>query len=161
MIVFTPNTVIKSADINLNFANTANIAYWNNPYKFYVYRSGALASGVVVYENERFDTNNNYDTSTGRYTAPITGFYQFNVTSIQSVTSAPQDPQTGLYKSTGECIALSHFVNMYNGASSGSANVSALAYLTVGQYVYVSVARTLDVSNAGFNNFSGFLVSAI
>lgn len=54
----------------------------SNPYKFSAYRNtafNATASSVtVVFETEKFDTSNNYSTSTGIFTAPVAGFYQFN-----------------------------------------------------------------------------------
>lgn len=131
----------------------------SNAYQFSAYRSGAHGSGTIVYNIENFDTNSNYDTSTGRYTAPVNGFYQFNVNSHQQVTAAPQDPESKLIKNGATELAYSHFVNMYNGGSSGSANFSVLVQLNAGDYVHVTCSRALDVSTPGRNNFSGFLAS--
>jgi hypothetical protein len=164
MIIFTPNTLLKSAEVNSNFselrANIAlNVTSISNPYKFSAYRAAASGSGTIVYDTENFDTNNNYSTSTGRYTAPVSGYYQFNVNSSQTVTAAPQDPQIQLIKNGTTEVAYSHFVNMYAGASTGSANAAALVYLASGDYVYATSTRALDVGAAARNNFSGFLVS--
>ena len=35
---------------------------------------------VIQFNNEQFDTNGDYDTSNYRFTAPVTGIYQFNLT---------------------------------------------------------------------------------
>jgi len=137
---------------------------WTNPYKFSVYRSAALTTtGVIQYDTKVFDTNNNLDITTnkGRYTVPVSGFYQLNVVSSQIVSAAPQDPQVSLRKNGSTNIAVAHFVNMYNGDSSGSANVSVLVSLTAGDYLEVITpnGRPLDVSGPYSNSFSGFLVS--
>ncbi len=52
-----------------------------NPYKFSVYRNAAANSGnggiaKVAFDTEVYDSNNNF--AAGAYTAPVTGFYQFN-----------------------------------------------------------------------------------
>lgn len=160
MIIFTPNTVIKSTEVNSNFSEAIDSTAHTNNYKFSVYRNAAFGGGgTIVYDVENFDTNNNYSTSTGRYTAPVSGYYQFNVNSSQTVTGAPQDPQIILNKNGTTEVGYSHFVNMYNGASSGNANVSVLIYLVASDYVYCYASRPLDVASAARNNFSGYFVS--
>jgi hypothetical protein len=89
----------------------------------------------------------------------VSGYYQFNVNSSQTVSAAPQDPQIILYKNAAVEVGFSHFVNMYNSASSGNANVSVLIYLAATDYVYCYAYRALDVASAARNNFSGYFVS--
>lgn len=53
-----------------------------NPYKFSAYRNASLNSGngadaIVTFDTKLFDTGTNYSTSTGLFTAPIAGFYNF------------------------------------------------------------------------------------
>jgi hypothetical protein len=57
--------------------STATIS---NPYKFHAYRNAGFTTGspgLVQFDTELFDTNNNFDVTTniGRYTIPVTGFY--------------------------------------------------------------------------------------
>lgn len=137
---------------------------WTNPYKFSAYRAAAQspAGGVIQYDTENFDTNNNFDITTnkGRYTIPVSGFYQFNVVSNQLVTAAPQDPQIILMKNGTTQLGYDHFVNMYAGASEGGVSISVIAQLTAGDYVEVyGGTPPLAVSTPGRNVFSGFLVS--
>lgn len=156
MIVFTPNTVIKSADVNLNFDNLDK-GLVHNPYRFAAYRSTTQNSGNVVFDVEYFDTNSNYSTSTGIYTCPITGYYQFNACSEQSVVSAPNDPRADILNGA-TVIASSHFVNMYNGVSAGSCTMSVFAYCQINDQIRVTAQRPLT-ANSGGNTFNGFLVS--
>ena len=147
-------TSVKLAD------GSISVTKLSNPYKFSAYRSGTQAAGVVLFNIKNFDTNTNYSTATGRYTVPVSGFYQLNANVSQSVASAPNDPQTIIRKNGTITVAYSHFVNMYNGASSGSANCSALVQLNAGDYVEVTTARPVDATGTG-NNFSGFLVCPV
>lgn len=82
MIIFTPNTVIRSTEVNSNFDDSVDLSKHTNPYKFHAYNtttqipSGAtwtkMAMGTEVY-----DTNNNFASNV--YTAPVSGFYHFGV----------------------------------------------------------------------------------
>lgn len=52
----------------------------SSPYRFKAYRNAALspATGgvVIVFDAESYDPNNNFNTSTGEYTVPVTGIYR-------------------------------------------------------------------------------------
>ena len=154
----------KIADNSITSSKLANssisILKMTNPYRFSAYRSTSQGSGVFVCNVELFDTNNNFDTVNGRYTAPVNGFYFFAANTSQSVTAAPQDPQLIIRRNGSQEFAYSHFVNMYNGASSGSANAAGFVQLNAGDYVDCVITRSLDSRGPG-NSFSGFLVSPL
>ena len=62
----------------------------SNPYKFSVHRNAAANTGNGVFvkidfDTEAFDTNNNF--ASGTYTAPVSGFYQFNARASCAVTT--------------------------------------------------------------------------
>lgn len=66
--------------------NVGNLTTYANPYKFRARRTAALTLGgstsqKVPFDTEDYDSNNNFDStsgSKGRYTVPFAGFYQFN-----------------------------------------------------------------------------------
>lgn len=88
----------KIADANVTTAKLASAAVtpvkWTNPYKFSAYRNAAYTptSGSAIkmpYDAEAFDSNSNFDSTTNyRYTAPVSGFYQFNATTSWNTTTA-------------------------------------------------------------------------
>lgn len=45
---------------------------------FYAYKSTSTFTGNVIFDIERYDTHNNYDPTTGLYTIPQTGLYEFS-----------------------------------------------------------------------------------
>ena len=62
----------------------------SNPYKFSVHRNAAANTGnglfvKIDFDTEAFDTNNNF--ASGTYTAPVSGFYQFNARASCAVTT--------------------------------------------------------------------------
>lgn len=161
----TNTDYVVTHDTETTTTKKALISNWQpqyNPYKFNAWRSTAQTpnGSAIVFNTELFDTNNDYDTATGKYTAPISGFYQINVNVGFSVTSAPQDPEVNLKKNGSTVVGYSHFVNMYNGGSNGTTHISILLELTAGDYLQVTGANlAVLVSGSGYNNFSGFLVS--
>ena len=135
-----------------------------NPYKFNVYRATAANTGnntfgLITYDTVEFDTGSNYSISTGKFTAPVSGFYQFNASS-------------GFNATAGYCV-LALFVNaievkrlieIYSAGSTdtqigGSTTIS----LNANDYVQIQVqspaANALQVGK-NRNWFNGFLVSA-
>jgi len=136
----------------------------SNPYKFSVYRAAALNSpnntaAAIAYDTENFDTNSNFDITTnkGRYTVPVSGFYQFNASSfingnIRANLTLNVD---------GTAVVRGNDLTGTGGSC--TPNISCLVQLTAGQYVelymYSASAVAFEVSSASLNTFQGFLVS--
>lgn len=138
-----------------------------NPYKFSVYRNAAYTTSggwpgttVLVFDTKLYDTGNNFSTSTGLFTAPIAGFYQFNV-----------------YASANLSSGVGHGINLVkNGAALGFGTGGATGSTTfnysdaTAEILQLSANDTIGVNfyasaNGGavginLNRFSGFLVSA-
>lgn len=133
-----------------------------NPYKFSVYRSAAFTPGSsaafvkIPFDTEIFDTNNNF--SSGTYTAPVAGYYQFNA-------------GYGTLGVAGTFLIIALYINgvefdrgvQQSGAQVGTSVLSTLVKLnasdTVDVYVFNSTAVAMDTNVAVRGRFSGFLVS--
>lgn len=175
MIVFNPEDVIKSSEINANFAGLADGTEINdsaiiprhiyNPYKFHAYRSASwtTSSGSIVpLETEVYDTNNNFDTSTYRYTAPVNGYYHFDFAVHSSVTAG-----VGYYcflvknNSTGVIYGNRYIAYSTNPSTWNATHGSGTIQLTAGDYVQVNFVGTTNTGTvgAGATYLSGYLVS--
>ncbi len=137
-----------------------------NPYKFSAYHNTnqSLATDVkVAFNSERFDTNNNFDSTTNyRYTAPVAGFYQFNA-QIYYLGINASTVRIALYKNGS-------FLEEGGTANSGAAVDMAMVYTGLVQAaandyfeIYTQFSgggsSTVYGQALSFTRFSGFLVS--
>jgi len=163
------NTQIADTTITATQIANSSVATLYNPYKFSVYIPSGSTQALtqttfttIIFGDKYFDTSNNYDATTGIFTAPIAGFYQFNArTSV--------GPVGGLY-----------VTSIFHNGTSGTeyrgdettapaatdvvgSTASALIQLATGDTVQVT--GFTSVSGIGTDSgapqfFSGFLVSA-
>lgn len=141
------------------------LAVDSNPYKFSAYLNtnqtiSNNTATVVLYETEFFDTNSNFDITTnkGRYTVPVSGFYQINVNASGGTGSTWI---VALRKNGTEYLRLSQ--NSVGGWVPGSTllQLAASDYLEVQVYQLTGGNVTLNGASGGaaLNVFSGYLVS--
>lgn len=137
----------------------------SNPYKFYAYRSSGWTTGSSVYAKvafnaELFDTNNNFDTTNNRYTAPVAGFYNFSTACAFDV-AAGGTYVVSLYKNNAEIIRFAQSEADNVNTLSACAGGTGILQLAASDYVEVFVYGT---GSSGFYGatltwFQGFLVS--
>ena len=138
----------------------SNLTVDSNPYKFSVYRNAAANSGngafaKVSFDTELYDTNSNF--ASGSYTAPVSGFYQFNW-SIR-FGAADKDIASGIVVN-GSSVRIPEARG--NASTAVGVGASSLIQLTAGDVVEVhAYATTTQALAPGLNNcwFDGFLVS--
>lgn len=115
------------------------------------------ASGVIVFENAPTNIGSNYNTSTGRFTAPVAGTYIFLVSFFTNITNAPIDFRITVNGAT-----------VGGNATTGTTSVARdchahlIRTLAVNDYVEVQAAGfgvNIPSSLGIFQNFSGRLVS--
>jgi len=164
---------VITASLTANSVTTAKLATGVNfqpstveqvPYKFSVYRNAALNAGnatfaLATFDTVLFDTGSNYSTSTGKFTAPIAGFYQFSwqlgtsgTTTRLIASIAKNSVTTELHR--GSDITTSAAV----AASSGSALIQMAANDTANILSFsASGATALAVGTSAQCYFTGFL----
>jgi hypothetical protein len=167
MIIFTPNTVIKSTEVNANFAENSLSQNLTNNYKFSAYKSGGNqnvtnATATVTFQTELFDTNNNFASST--YTVPATGYYF-----IGSTVRFDRPAATGynvpwiLVNSVEVCRGVE---SIFPASAVVVLNVHKLLFLNTGDAVTIGCycdGGTSSIygsaSSEAMTNFYGFFVS--
>lgn len=135
----------------------------SNPYKFSVYRNAAANTGnntlaLITFDTKIFDTGTNYDISTGKFTAPVAGFYQFSFSS--GFTATGGFCVLALYKNGVEYHRGVEIVSAGN--TDTQLTGAALVQLAANDYTQVFVqspaANPLQIGS-NRNYFTGFLVS--
>jgi hypothetical protein len=153
--------------------NSVSSAILTNPYKFSAYlSSGGQTITANTYtalkcDTTLFDTGSNYNTSTGVFTAPIAGFYQFNIAVRAALGAAGQyigaSFNVGAY-TTGNLPTFNGQTFIVGGTGGATAVYSLLVHLTASQTCvavgYAGVtAFTGGTSTTIASCFNGFLVS--
>jgi len=165
MIIFSPNTIIKAADVNANFTESTAIASQVNPYKFSAYMGSTQSTVATTFtklqmNTEEYDTNSNYNNATYAYTAPVTGYYIFTVMAqllaqagVVFIVSLSKDGTTEIVRgqeipnTTGNItLSATHIVKMTSGE------------VIYPMYYSQSAGKTLN-SGIVVSKFSGILVS--
>jgi hypothetical protein len=167
----TNNSVVTANITNLavTSAKIASLSYStaaiSNPYKFRVRRSTALNSSAgvfakITFNTEDFDTNNNFDTTNNRYTAPVSGFYFFEA----QASGGPTPGTTWLISLYKNGAIIARGTQAYGAAGTLGSSMTTLIQATATDYfeifTYSSNAVAYEVSDiAQQPRFSGYLVS--
>lgn len=163
------NSITDGSVTNQKIASGIAIEKISNPYKFHAYCSSgktiANTSLVVDFQTELFDPNNNFDTSTSRYTAPISGYYQINAQVWMGVAGAGSAEYCNIFvrkNASGNILESMRHNGSDNANRLMRPNVSAIVYLAAGDYIDVVASFTGSRDIAAGQTvtfFNGFLVS--
>jgi len=123
-------------------------------------------NGSLVFETEDFDIGGNYDTSNGRFTAPVTGVYWFAFSSMSATNSSGGTLTSGdlfyvdFYKNGSQVAGARHYE--YVGANNrDTVHLVDLMSLSASDYVQVNVGSEFAYSNTNEAYdpvFQGYLV---
>lgn len=103
--------------------------------------SGTLAT--VVYTTKSFDSHNAYSTSTGIYTAPVSGKYQVNASIAMTGTFILNSTLDLQVQQTGSASQISEAKDFSGGATTQmNTNVGDMFYLQAGDVLKVQVSNS-------------------
>ena len=119
---------------------------------------------LLIYNSTQNNISGSYNTTTGRFTAPVAGFYQFNAQSLLGKVDSVRCDIV-LYKN-GSQYAASEYQCLTTVSTNNTVAGNWALPLAAGDYVeiYVAIhggtsAGTVYVAQQQFNRFSGFLVA--
>jgi hypothetical protein len=108
---------------------------------------------IMLYDDKTYDTHNAYNPSTGKFTAPQTGYYQINA-SVRTASITLGTNQSILFQIVSDNATENRCLVPGNGAATAgySAVLSTVVYLSKGQQLDVraqsSVATTVNTTSA-------------
>lgn len=113
-------------------------------------RNSATGSGIIVWDLVLVNTNSGYNSSTGRFTAPVAGNYFFSFGWLPNAVSGI----AWWLRKNGSQLPASM---VYNNNVDQHGSISVVIPLAVNDYVDV-YANGGDGSEGGHCNFCGFLI---
>ncbi len=134
--ITTPNQPAFRAVRTSSFTTTANV--WTD----------------IVYNSNITDISNSYSTTTGRFTAPVTGAYFFSASSQPFTSGYLVNQQFWVNGSAVSNTAISW--NLL--PARGDMVMAMLVRLTAGDYIQVRVETTNNMTYDNNGQFSGFLI---
>ena len=145
----------------LTIDSTGHVSHPVRPYFSYRQNSGqSVATGTqttFLHDLLVSQRGNDYDTSTGFFTAPITGLYNFNA-DVQ-VSTATQW-QFFMQHSQADGTSVRSYVG-FNGASGDkttTASQSLIAHMTAGERMLVRVTHFLGSNQNLYGHFQGYFI---
>lgn len=127
---------------------------------------------TIPFDNIKYDLNNNFNTTTGEFTAPVSGIYHFDATIIFNISAASNGSHL-IYLTSSSINAITmHRYDILAAYKSGTSSINTDVKLNAGQKVQIKVNQTSSISNltvavtGGSSNdvtcrFSGHLVMAL
>ena len=147
----------------LNVSQSGYVTTPNQP-AFYVQHTAAAgvnaASGtVVILTAVQFDRTSSYSTSTGRYTAPIAGCYQFFFGTIKSDSGRQPDSFVSRFRLRKNGVNFSTELRLSeNGGYGDSTSMVAMVNLAAGDFVDIFITDSGGWYGSTYAHFGGYLI---
>ena len=139
--------------MRIDSAGRVTMPYQPSFIAYYATTTNLSGSSTVIFTHTRINRGSHYSTSSGRFTAPVSGVYQFNY-AVRSSTSQAYC-RTRLYKN-GATYSIMEAGHAFNNSS--HYQYSTVMSLAAGDYVNVNVDAGFTINIDAFSQFSGYLV---
>ena len=148
-------------NVRAELSNSGILTTPNVP-AFRAYKSGVgsvttTGAGIWVCDTEIFDNGGNFNTSTGKFTAPVDGYYFFTWHMFMHTTYNNDTDTYFGFVATGDNAWFNHGDEGVDGGQC----ISALFHLDAGDVCYPNIASALTLTSftsAKYNAFNGYLV---
>ena len=162
MRFFTQTSGTAGAPERMRISSTGVITKPYNPaFRAYLTTNGTwtlAANDTFVFNATEYNIGSCYNTSNGRFTAPVAGVYQFNFYTI--LLGAYSNGEIWFQKNGADLTSGTH-IHFTTTATGVWHNVHFVtsAYLNSGDYVsFVNKAQTVNYHGDDWSSFSGYLV---
>ena len=122
-------------------------------------------NGTLVFETEDFDIGGNYNTSNGKFTAPIAGVYQFMFRGLSATNDSgsanSNEGAYGYFYKNGAIIEGTTFYHYSTGTYHATLNETTLQQLSANDEITVYIAGQFIYSDTNQYHdpvFEGYLV---
>lgn len=123
----------EKLDVNGNIKASGYILSPNRPaFSVYLTSHWTTQNAVIVYAGVNLNNGGYYSTSTGRFTAPVTGLYLFTFGGIKATGSTGQVGRMDLRRNGS---ILNPQSRASEGANYGQSSVTTILFLNAGDYV--------------------------
>lgn len=155
LTINSSGSVASVSDINI----TGRVQAANQP-SFHATSSNAPTTGTQwVFNSVTFNRGNNYNASTGNFTAPVTGVYYFYVFGLNA-NADTSDTRISL-RVNGSVYSGDRFIMTKSTAKWETIYGMSVMSLTAGDYVspWIEAAGAAFYTDGNYNGFGGYLVS--
>lgn len=118
---------------------------------------GDISSGVFIFTSTTVNIGNGFNTTTGKFTAPVSGTYFFNTTCLTTSNNGANDLQIRVDDTNVAQARQNASSSVHN-----SISVTVIATLTANQVVHVHVSGGggLYGGTGLYSTFCGYLIGA-
>lgn len=115
----------------------------------------SISAGVIVFDQTNHNTGSHYNTSNGRFTAPVTGKYLFTTHFFLYVGYTEVTNTYFLFRVNGSSVRISNYgANNYDGGFT----MSSVVAMNANDYIDVYIDQTVTSWTGQYQGFTGHLL---